>query len=110
LRDSKREAKLQPNKLQEKLEKIVLEGNNARETLHKRTSECTEIFREVSDWMGIISRCNQTLEDLCVKIQSLNKEETNTLDLMEEQDKFEKIQQANNDLNALYEAQIVAKK
>jgi hypothetical protein len=53
------------------MEKIVLEGNNARETLHKRTVECTKIFREVSDWMGIISRCNQTLEDLCVNIQSL---------------------------------------
>jgi hypothetical protein len=29
---------------------------------------------------------------------------------MEQQEKFEKIQQADNDLNALYEAQTMAKK
>jgi hypothetical protein len=34
----------QPQKLQEQMEKIVLEGNNARATLHKRTTECTKIF------------------------------------------------------------------
>jgi chromosome segregation ATPase len=94
LRDSKREVELQPRKLQEKMEKIILEGNNARETLHKRTAECTKIFREISDWMGIISRCNQTLEDLHVKIQSLNEEAANTLDPLEQQEKFDKIQQA----------------
>jgi hypothetical protein len=38
------------------MEKIVLEGNNARETLQKRTGECTKILREVSNWVGIISR------------------------------------------------------
>jgi hypothetical protein len=92
------------------MEKIVLEGNNARENLHKWTVECTKIFREVSDWMGIISRCNHTLEDLRTKIQSLNAEATNTLDPLEQQAKFDKIQQADNELNALYEAQTVAKK
>jgi hypothetical protein len=92
------------------MHKIILEGNNAREILHKRTTKCTKIFREVSDWMGIISRCNQTLEDLHVKIQSFHEEETNTLDLLEQQEKFDKIQHANNDLNALYEAQTMAKK
>jgi hypothetical protein len=110
LRDSKREVELQPRKLQEKLEKVVLEGNNARVTLHKRTAECTTIFKEVSDWMGIISRCNQTLEDLCLQIQSLNEEATNTMDPLEQQEKFDKIQQADNDLSALFEAQTVAKK
>ena len=60
--------------------------------------------------MGIISRCNQTLEDLRVKIQSLNEEVVNTLDLLEQQEKFDKILQADNDLNALYEAQTVANK
>jgi hypothetical protein len=60
--------------------------------------------------MGIISRHNQTLEDLCMKIQSLNEEATNTLDPLEQQEKFDKIQQADNDLNVLYEAQTVAKK
>jgi hypothetical protein len=64
LRDSKREAELQLGKLEEQLEKVVLEGNNARVTLHKRTAECKTIFKEVSDWMGIISRCNQTWEDM----------------------------------------------
>jgi hypothetical protein len=87
------------------MEKIILEGNNARATLHKRTVECTKIFIEVSDWMGIISRHNQTLEELHVNIQSLSEEEANTLDLLEQQDKFDKIHQADNDLNALYEAQ-----
>jgi hypothetical protein len=33
--ESQREAEQQPKKLQEKMEKVVLEGNNARETLHK---------------------------------------------------------------------------
>jgi hypothetical protein len=65
LRQTQQEAEKQPQKLQEQMEKIVLEGNNARATLHKRTTECTKIFREVSDWMGIIARCNQTLEDMC---------------------------------------------
>ena len=60
--------------------------------------------------MGIISRHNQTLKDLRVKIQSLNEEATNTLDLLEQQEKFDKIQQADNDLKALYEAQTMAKK
>jgi hypothetical protein len=46
------------------MEKVVLEGNNARAALHKHTNECTRIFREVNDWMGIIARCNQTLEDV----------------------------------------------
>jgi hypothetical protein len=45
-----------------------------------------------------------------VKIQSLNEEATNTLDPLEQQEKFDKIQQVDNDLNALYEAQTVAKK
>jgi hypothetical protein len=110
LQDNKKEVELQPKKLREKMEKIVLEGNNARETLHKQTVECTKIFREVSDWMGIISRHNHTLEDLCMKIQSLNAEATNTLDPLEQQEKFDKIQQADNELNALYEAQTIAKK
>jgi hypothetical protein len=84
--ESQREAEQQPQKLQEKMERVVLEGNNARETLHKRTAECTRIFWEVSDWMGIISWCNQTLEDLCMKIQSLNEEVSITMDPLEQQE------------------------
>ena len=61
-----------------------MEGNNARVTLHKRTAECITIFKEFSDWMGIISRRNQTLEDLRLQIQSLNEEVTNTLDPLEQ--------------------------
>jgi hypothetical protein len=38
------------------MDKLVLEGNNARENLHKITAKCTKIFIEVSDWMRIISR------------------------------------------------------
>jgi hypothetical protein len=110
LRDNKKEAEFQPKKLWEKMEKIVLKGNNARETLHKQTVECTKIFKEVRDWMGIISRCNHTLEDLRMKIQSLNEEEKNDLDPLEQQEKFDKIQQTDNDLNALYEAQTMSKK
>jgi hypothetical protein len=58
LRQSQQETKKQPWKLQEQMEKIVLEGNISRATLHKHTTECTQIFREVSDWMGIIIRHN----------------------------------------------------
>ena len=110
MRESKREAEIKPKKLQDQLEKVVLEGNNARVTFHKRIVECTTIFKEVSDWMGIISRCNQTLEDLRLKIQSLNEEVSNTMDPLEQQEKFDKIQQVNNDLNALFEAQTMANK
>jgi hypothetical protein len=108
--ESQREAEQQPRKLQEQMEKVVLEGNNARETLHKRTTECTRIFHEVSDWMGIIARHNQTLEDVCAKIQSLNEEVVVTMDPLEQQEKFDQIQQEDNELNALFEAQSVAKK
>jgi hypothetical protein len=60
--------------------------------------------------MGIISWCNQTLEDLHVKVQSLSEEATITLDPLEQQEKFDQIQQTDNELNALYEAQSVAKR
>jgi hypothetical protein len=92
------------------MQKIVLEGNNARETLHKHTTECKNIFREVSDWMGIIARRNQVLEDVCTKIQVLNEEFATTMDPLEKQQKFDQIQQVDNELIALFEAQSVAKK
>jgi len=60
--------------------------------------------------MGIISRCNQTLEDLCMKIQLLNEEASNALDPLEQQEKFDNIQQEDNDLNALYQAQTMDNK
>jgi hypothetical protein len=66
--ESQQEEKKQPRKLQEKMEKIVLEGNNARATLHKHITKCTKIFQEFSDWMGIIARSNPTLEDVCARI------------------------------------------
>jgi cysteinyl-tRNA synthetase len=110
LRESQHEAEQQPRKLQEKMEKVVLEGNNAREALHKCTTECTRIFHEVSDWMGIIARRNQTLEDVHTRIQSLNEEVAVTMDPLEQQEKFDQIQQVDNELNALFEAQSVAKK
>jgi hypothetical protein len=74
------------------MEKIVLKGNNARATLHKRTTKCIKIFREVSDWMGIITRCNQTLEDMHARIQLLNEEVATTMDPLEKQQKFYQIQ------------------
>jgi chromosome segregation ATPase len=94
LRQTQQEVEKQPQKLQEQMEKIVLEGNNARETLHKCTTEFTNIFREVSDWMGIIARCNQTLEDVHTRIQVLNEEVVATMDPLEKQLKFDQIQQA----------------
>jgi hypothetical protein len=92
------------------MEKIVLEGNNAREALHKHTNECTKIFREVSDWMGIIARHNEVLEDVRTKIQVLNEEVAAMMDPLEQQQKFEQIQQADNELNALFEAQSIENK
>jgi hypothetical protein len=92
------------------MQKIVLQGNNARATLHKHTEECKQIFREVSDWMGIIARRNQVLEEVHTKIQVLNEEVAATMDPMEQQQKFDQIQQADNELNALFEAQSIAKK
>jgi hypothetical protein len=70
------------------MQKIVLEDNNARAALHKYTVECTKIFREVIDWMGIIARCNQVLEDVRTKIQVQNDEVVATVDPMEQQQKF----------------------
>jgi hypothetical protein len=108
--ESQQEAKKQPWKLQEHMDKIVLEGNNARATLHKRTIECTKIFQEVSDWMGIIVRRNQTLEDMSERIQFLKEEVSFTMHPLEQQEKFDKIQQVDNELNALFEVQSIAKK
>jgi hypothetical protein len=108
--ETKLEVELQPHKLMEQLEKVVLEGNNARITLHKNNAECTTIFKEIIDLMGVISRCNQILEDLCLKIQSLNEEATKTLDPLEHQVHFDESHQVDNDMIALFEAQIVAKK
>jgi hypothetical protein len=44
----------QPEELQQQLEKIVLEANDARDVMHKKTIECTTILKEVNDWMGVI--------------------------------------------------------
>jgi hypothetical protein len=66
------------------MKKIVLQGNNAREALHKHTAECTNIFREVNDWMSIIARRNQVLKEVCTKIQVLNEEFVAMMDPMEQ--------------------------
>jgi hypothetical protein len=92
------------------MEKRVLEGNNAQVTLYKCTNECTNIFREVKDWMGIIARCNQTLEDVHTRIQVWNEEVVSTMDLLEQQQMFDNIQQAKNEMNTLFEVQSIAKK
>jgi hypothetical protein len=92
------------------MEKVVLEGNNAREALHKRIAECTKIFHEVSDWMEIIVRHNQTLEDVHARIQFLNEEVSVTMDSLEQQEKFDQIQKADNELSTLFEVKSIAKK
>jgi len=91
------------------MERIVLEENSAQATLHKRTTQCKNIFREVNDWMGIISRCNQNLEDVHTRIQLLNEEVVATMDPLEQQKKFDQIQQEDNEMNALFEVQFIAK-
>jgi hypothetical protein len=53
------------------------------QALHKRTTECTKIFHEVNDWMGIIARRNQTLEDVRARIQLLNEKVVVTMDSLE---------------------------
>jgi len=45
-----------------------------------------------------------------MRIQLLNEEVTVTMDPLEQQVKFDRIQQVDNELNALFEAQSVAKK
>jgi hypothetical protein len=60
--------------------------------------------------MGIIARCNQTLEDVHARIQLLNEEVAVTMDPLEKQEKFDQIQQEDNELNTLFEAQSIAKK
>jgi hypothetical protein len=52
----------QPKEIQQQLERVVLEGNDARALLHKKMVECTTIFKELSDWMGVITHRNQALE------------------------------------------------
>jgi hypothetical protein len=59
--------------------------------------------------MGIIARRNQVLEEVCTKIQVLNEEFSSTMDPMEQQKKFDQIQQEDNELKALFEAKSVAK-
>jgi hypothetical protein len=46
---------------------------------------------------------------MCARIQLLNKEVVATMDPIDEQRKFDQIQQANNELNALFEVKSVAK-
>jgi hypothetical protein len=72
--------------------------------------DCTRIFKEVSDWMGIIARQNQVLEELHTKIQVLNEQVVVTMDPIEQQRKFDQIQQADNELNSLYKEHSIAKK
>jgi hypothetical protein len=84
-----REVEKQPQTLQEKMENVFLEGSNTKSALHKHTAECTRIFHEVNDWMGIITRHNQTLEDVRARIQLLNEEFAVTMDLLEKQEKFD---------------------
>jgi hypothetical protein len=50
------------------------------------------------------------LEEVRTKIQVLNEEVAATMDPIEKQQKFDQIQQADNELNTLFEAQSVAKK
>jgi hypothetical protein len=38
-------AEEQTRELQQQLERVVLEGNDARDMLHKKTIECTTIFK-----------------------------------------------------------------
>jgi uncharacterized protein YoxC len=60
--------------------------------------------------MGIIARCKKVLEDVRTKIQVLNDEFSATMDLLEQQQKFNQIQHVENELNALFEARSVEKK
>jgi hypothetical protein len=60
--------------------------------------------------MEIIAQRNQVLEEVCTKIQVLNEEVATTMDPMEQQQKFNQIQQADNEMNALFEAQSIEKK
>jgi hypothetical protein len=60
--------------------------------------------------MGIITRRNQVLEEFQTKIQVLNEEVLVTMEPMEQQQKFDQIQQDDNELNTLYEAQSIANK
>jgi hypothetical protein len=62
LEGMKLKAEAQPRELQQQLERVFLEGNDARDLLHKNTVECTTIFKEVNDWMGVITHRNQELE------------------------------------------------
>jgi hypothetical protein len=52
---------------------------------------------------------NQTLENVSTRIQLLNEEVAVTMDPLEKQEKFDQIQQEDNELNSLFEAQSVAK-
>jgi hypothetical protein len=60
--------------------------------------------------MGIVARQNQNLEDVCTRIQVLNEEVVAMMYLLEKQQKFDQIQQVDNELNTLFEAQSVTKK
>jgi hypothetical protein len=92
------------------MHRIIFQGNNGRVALHKQTADCTRIFKEVSDWMGIITCQNQVLEEACTNIQVLNEEVMVTMDPIEQQQKFDQIQQVENELNSLYKAQSIVKK
>jgi anti-sigma-K factor RskA len=52
--------------------------------------------------MGIIARRNQNLEDMHARIHFLNEEYVVTMNPLEQQEKFDQIQQEDNELNALF--------
>jgi len=64
-------------------EDLILQGNNSRVALHKKTRDCTRIFKEFNDWMGIITHRNQVLEEVHTKIYVLNEEFAVTMDPIE---------------------------
>jgi uncharacterized coiled-coil DUF342 family protein len=72
LEGMKLRVKAHPRELQHQIQRFVLEGNDARDLLHKNIAKCTTIFKEVSEWIGVITHCNQELEELRTKIQTLN--------------------------------------
>jgi hypothetical protein len=80
---------VQPKELQQQLKRVFVEGNDARVLLHKKTVECTTIFNEVSEWMGVITHHNQALEDLRIIIHTLNEKATKTHDPLEQEENFD---------------------
>jgi hypothetical protein len=67
------------------------------------TSECSQIFQLVNDWVGLLEPRNKPVEDLRAQIKQMNQEAQAITDPVEQNAKFAQIQEVDECLDLLYD-------